>query len=160
MLELAEVNHWDPYPLPGFSFLRSVHTIFSVQPPRLEWVDYADFVLDFSLELYHPVPANSSLYFLSDGILLTDDLASNSLVFAFWILGPYPPPEIVGYVVCFTIPTASIPDDLDFQPLVVPSHSSVSSFRVSFPAEDNPVAPLGVSMVKRFVPEGEVIPVP
>jgi hypothetical protein len=161
MLELAELNHWGPFPLPGFSFARYRHTIYShgpYQPDLL--VDYDDFVLDFSMQIGARVPANSSFYFLSDNILLADDLAPNSFVMAFWMLGPYTTAVIEPYLLCFTLSVAAVPGDLVFQRLVVPTRYNVSSFRLIFPEEDHPVFAIGSTIVNRFLPEGEPIPVP
>jgi hypothetical protein len=163
MLELARINHWDPYPAPGFSFRGYRYAIPApLDPPRPFNVDYGDFVLDFAIAFQGSVPDQGQLLFLSDGILLMDDLAPFSLAVAFWVLGPTPNQLLDLSIVCFSISLNAIPGDMVFQRMVVPSRYNASSFRLLFPVAmaaglDRPFAN---SVVNRFVVNGESIPVP
>jgi hypothetical protein len=160
LLELAELNHWDPFPLPGFSFSRYRFTINTPAPQRELHVDYDDFVLDISIQIGRDIPPQSSLTFLSDGILLTDDIPPISIVIAFWMLGPYATAVVESYILCFTVLISTLPADLEFQRLVVPTRHNLSSFRFTVPQADMPILPVAWSLVNRFVPDGEPIPVP
>jgi hypothetical protein len=163
MLELAEINHWDPFPVPGFSFRMYRYSVLApLDPPRPFNVDYDDFVLDFAVVFEGPQPENGQLIFLSDGILLADDFAPYSLLIAYWVLGPTPNLGIDLSIVCFTIPLNAIPGDMVFQRMVVPTRYNSSAFRLLFPTAvpatmDRPFAN---SFVNRFVVNGEPVPMP
>jgi hypothetical protein len=163
MLELAEINHWDPFPAPGFSFHSYRYSLVApLDPPRPFNVDYDDFVLDFAVNFQGTLPDNGQLIFLSDGILLTDDFAPYSLYVAYWILGPTPNHPLDLSVVCFSITNNAVPGDMVFQRMLVPIRHNTSAFRLLFPTAVPPTVtrPFGQSIVNRFIVNGEPVPIP
>jgi hypothetical protein len=163
MLVLAAQNHWDPFPVPGFSFSGYRYTVYSPGVVRDLIVDYDDFVLDFTVQTALS-PPDSSLAFLSDGVTLIDNLDRQAIAIAFWTLGPLTLPAVPQvYILCFSILMNALPGDLCFEKLVQPIRFNTSSVRLQFPSQDPPSPPSSVfafTHVNRFVVNGEPIPIP
>jgi hypothetical protein len=161
LVHLAELNHWNPFPLPGLNFYGSEFEIYSPGIPSPKTVDYADFVLDFVVQTTQWSSPDSSLIFLSDDILLSDHIARQSIVVAFWTIRPSP--ALVPVILCFSIGITAVPGDMLFETSVSPLRFNTSAFRLVFPAQDpSPpsVALFGYSHVNRFVVRGEPLPIP
>jgi hypothetical protein len=161
LVALAELNHWNPFPLPSLHFYGSEFEIYSPGIPRQKIVDYEDFVLDFVLQTTQWSSPDTSLIFLSDDVLLSDHVARQSIVVAFWAISPTP--ALAPIILCFSIPLTELPGDLLYESSVSPLRLNTSSFRLVFPEQDPPIpstAYFGYSHVNRFVIHGEPLPIP
>jgi hypothetical protein len=161
LLRLADLNHWDPYPLPGLTFYGSQFEIYSPGVSIPKMVDYNDFVLDFFLQTTQWSSPDTSLIFLSDDVLLTDHIARQSFVVAFWTI--LPNLQLSPDILCFSILMNDVPGDLLYESHVSPLRLTTSSFRLVFPEQDPPppsTAYFGYSHVNRFLVEGETPPIP
>jgi hypothetical protein len=161
LVELAELNHWNPFPLPGLEFYGSASEIYSPGLPIPKIVDFDDFVLDLFLQTTQWSSLDTSLIFLSDDVLLSDHVARQSIVVAFWSITPSP--ALTPAILCFSILITDLPGDLQYESQVVPIRLNTSSFRFVFPAQDPPAsgaALYGYSHVNRFIVRGEPMPVP